>query len=118
MVRRHVDCHLGLHRQANHADAGGINVACLRKANLCALFLQQIDNVLFLANQALKLRVRETLVELDHQILQHVRVERVRKDKGQPGFGLRRQRNCQLIQTRTGGQNRLHITQHLFALLG
>lgn len=57
MRGRDINRHPGLHRQPGDADIGRVNVTRLRQANLRPLLLQQIDDVLFLANQALKFRM-------------------------------------------------------------
>ena len=90
MRDRDVDRHAGLHRQASDANIRRVTVARFRQANLRSLLLQQIDHVLFLANQTFEFRMGKTRVKLLHHLFQHVRVEGIGKDKRQTRLRLRR----------------------------
>ena len=89
MSGRNVDGHPRLHRQTGRANIGRVAVARFRQANLRPLLLQQIDHVLLFSNQALKFRVRKTLVELAHHLFQHGRVKRIGENKGKTRLRLR-----------------------------
>ena len=116
MVRRHVNAHRRLQRQAGAADIGRVALSRLNQSHLGAGFLQEIDHVLIFANQAFKFGMREAAVKLHKQIFQHVRVQGVREHKGQPRLRLAGQRYRQLIQPLAGGEDRFDIAQHLLSL--
>ena len=116
MRGRDIDRHAGLHRQPDGANIRRITVSRFGEANLRALLLQQIDHVLLLANQTFEFRMGKARIKLLHHLFQHIRVEGIGKDKRQTRLRLRRERHRQLIQPRAGGENSLHVAQHLFPL--
>ena len=116
MVRRHVNAHRRLQRQAGAADVGRVAISGLNQPHLGAGFLQEIDHILVFANQTLKLGMGKAAVKLHQQIFQHVRVQGVREHEGQSRFRLTGERHRQLIQPLAGGEDRFDVAQHLLPL--
>jgi len=62
--------------------------------------------------------VGKSRVKTKQHLLQHVRVQGVRENKGQARFGLFAEGDRQFVEPCAGREDRLDVAQHLLALRG